>query len=50
MRAALRRLGLSPVAAERALAACGLPADVRAERLSLEAFARLADAVAEEAG
>jgi 16S rRNA (adenine1518-N6/adenine1519-N6)-dimethyltransferase len=50
MRAALRRLGLSPAAAERALAACGLPADVRAERLSLEAFARLADAVAEEAG
>lgn len=50
MRAALRRLGLAPEAAERALASCGLPADVRAERLSLEAFARLADAVAGEAG
>lgn len=49
MRAALRRLGLAPQAAARVLGACGLPADVRAERLSLEDLARLADAVAEEA-
>lgn len=50
MRAALRRLGLAPSAAERALAACGLPPDVRAERCSLEDLARLADALAGEAG
>jgi 16S rRNA (adenine1518-N6/adenine1519-N6)-dimethyltransferase len=49
MRAALRRLGVPAGVAERILAACGLPVDVRAERLSLEDLARLADAVAEEA-
>ncbi|GBC86738.1 Ribosomal RNA small subunit methyltransferase A [bacterium HR12] len=45
MRAALRKLGLAPEAAVRALERCGLPADVRAERLALEDFARLAETV-----
>lgn len=46
MRNALRRLGLSAADASGALERCGLEPDVRAERLSLEDFARLAEAVA----
>lgn len=46
MRAALRRMGLAPEVAVRVLEACGLSADVRAERLSLEDLARLAEAIA----
>jgi len=45
MRNALRRLGLSAAEAGEALTRCGLAPDVRAERLSLEDFARLAEAV-----
>ncbi len=51
MRNALRRLGLGAEDAASALARCGLEPNVRAERLSLEDFARLAEAVpAEVAG
>lgn len=51
MRNALRRLGLGAQDAAAALARCGLEPNVRAERLSLEDFARLAEAVpAEVAG
>lgn len=46
MRNALRRLGLSRADAEEALERCGLDPDVRAERLSLEDFARLAEVAA----
>lgn len=46
MRNALRRLGLSAAEAGEALARCGLEPNVRAERLALEDFARLAEAVA----
>ncbi len=45
MRNALRRLGLSAEAAASALARCGLEPDVRAETLSLDDFARLAEVV-----
>ena len=45
MRNALRRFGLSAAEAGEALTRCGLAPDVRAERLSLEDFARLAEAV-----
>jgi 16S rRNA (adenine1518-N6/adenine1519-N6)-dimethyltransferase len=46
MRNALRRLGLSAADAADALQRCGLEPNVRAERLALEDFARLAEAVA----
>jgi len=46
MRNALRRLGLSAVEAADALERCGLEPNVRAERLSLQDFARLAETVA----
>lgn len=46
MRNALRRLGLSAPAAVAALERCGLDPNVRAERLSIEDFARLAEAAA----
>jgi len=46
MRNALRRLGLSRAEAEEALARCDLDPNVRAERLSLEDFARLAEVAA----
>ncbi|OFW77679.1 MAG: ribosomal RNA small subunit methyltransferase A [Actinobacteria bacterium RBG_19FT_COMBO_70_19] len=46
MRNALRRLGLSAAEAVDALERCGLEPNVRAERLSLEDFARLAETVA----
>ena len=46
MRNALRRLGLSAVEAADALARCGLEPNVRAERLSLQDFARVAGAIA----
>ncbi|MGH2661075.1 MAG: 16S rRNA (adenine(1518)-N(6)/adenine(1519)-N(6))-dimethyltransferase RsmA [Actinomycetota bacterium] len=42
---ALRRLGLDPSSASRIIAACGLEPEVRAERLSLADFARVADAL-----
>ena len=45
MRNALRRLGLSVHDAGQALERCGLEPNVRAERLSLEDFARLAETV-----
>ena len=51
MRNALRRLGLGAEEAASVLTRCGLEPNVRAERLSLEDFARLAEAVpAEVAG
>ncbi len=46
MRSALVRLGLSPSRAAAALRDCGLREDVRAERLGLDEFACLAEAVA----
>ncbi|HEU4354962.1 MAG TPA: 16S rRNA (adenine(1518)-N(6)/adenine(1519)-N(6))-dimethyltransferase RsmA [Actinomycetota bacterium] len=46
MRNALRRLGLSPTDAASALERCGLEPNVRAERLTIHDFARLAEAVA----
>lgn len=46
MRSALVRLGLSPARAAVALRDCGLRGDVRAERLGLEEFACLAEAIA----
>lgn len=46
MRSALVRLGLSPGRAVTALRDCGLDEDVRAERLGLDEFACLAEAVA----
>ena len=45
MRSALRRLGQTTGGAERLLARCGLPADVRAEALSLEQLAAVAGAL-----
>lgn len=45
---ALRRIGLDPSAAMRIMAACGLEPEVRAERLSLADFARIADALVRE--
>jgi len=45
---ALRRLGLDPSSASRIMAACGLEPEVRAERLSLADFARVADALVGE--
>jgi 16S rRNA (adenine1518-N6/adenine1519-N6)-dimethyltransferase len=45
MRGALVRLGLSPARAAAALRDCGLPEDVRAERLGLDDLACLAEAV-----
>lgn len=46
MRNAVRRLGLSAAEADLALARAGLEPNVRAERLSLQDFARLAEEVA----
>jgi 16S rRNA (adenine1518-N6/adenine1519-N6)-dimethyltransferase len=46
---ALRRLGLTSAAAAEAIEALGRPAGVRAEDLSLEELARLAEAVAHAA-
>ena len=46
MRNALRRLGLSASRATSALERCGLEPDVRAERLSINDFARLTEAIA----
>jgi 16S rRNA (adenine1518-N6/adenine1519-N6)-dimethyltransferase len=46
MRNALRRLGLSPAEADRALTEAGVAADARPETLDLHAFARVATAVA----
>jgi 16S rRNA (adenine1518-N6/adenine1519-N6)-dimethyltransferase len=46
MRSALVRLGLSPSRAAAALRDCGLREDERAERLGLDEFACLAEAVA----
>jgi 16S rRNA (adenine1518-N6/adenine1519-N6)-dimethyltransferase len=45
MRNAVRRLGLSPDEADRALRAAGIEPSARAETLSLEDFARLAERV-----
>jgi 16S rRNA (adenine1518-N6/adenine1519-N6)-dimethyltransferase len=45
MRNALRRLGLGVEEADRALAEAGVDPSTRAETLSLEDFARLAEAV-----
>jgi 16S rRNA (adenine1518-N6/adenine1519-N6)-dimethyltransferase len=45
MRSALRRLGLGPAEAERALARAGIPPRARAEEIGLEGFARLAQVV-----
>jgi 16S rRNA (adenine1518-N6/adenine1519-N6)-dimethyltransferase len=42
---ALRRLGLGPAAAARALDDVGVPPAARAEEVSLEAFARIAQAI-----
>lgn len=48
MRNALRRLGLDGPSAERVLADNGLEPDVRAERLGLPEFARIAEALRRE--
>ncbi len=48
MRNALRRLGLAGPSAERVLADNGLEPDVRAERLGLPEFARIAEALQRE--
>jgi 16S rRNA (adenine1518-N6/adenine1519-N6)-dimethyltransferase len=45
MRNALMRLGVDRERAERALTACGLDPNVRAEQLAIEAFACLAEAI-----
>ncbi|MEX2422280.1 MAG: 16S rRNA (adenine(1518)-N(6)/adenine(1519)-N(6))-dimethyltransferase RsmA [Actinomycetota bacterium] len=45
MRNALRRLGLAAAEADAALTAAGIAADARAETLSLDEFARLAEEV-----
>jgi 16S rRNA (adenine1518-N6/adenine1519-N6)-dimethyltransferase len=47
MRNALVRLGLDRERVERALEACGLDPNVRAEQLAIEAFACLAEAISE---
>jgi 16S rRNA (adenine1518-N6/adenine1519-N6)-dimethyltransferase len=47
MRGALVRLGVAPEGAATMLEACGLEPRMRPEELSLEAFARVADALLE---
>lgn len=50
MKNALRRLGLEPSKASEILVSAGVPADVRAEDLGLEDFARVAEYVDEAVG